>query len=175
MREETLRKLIEEVPDFPSPGVSYKDITPLLADPIGFSAALDALAERVAEANPVAVLAIESRGFIFGAAVADRLNLPLHLVRKRGKLPRRAVGVAYELEYGEDHLEVHADALQAGSGYAVIDDVLATGGTAAAVADLVEAEGGIVAILSFLVEISALHGRERLGSRPVASVLQFSD
>ena len=175
MREETLRKLIEEVSDFPSPGVSYKDITPLLADPIGFSAALDALAERVAAANPVAVLAIESRGFIFGAAVADRLHLPLHLVRKRGKLPRRAVGVAYELEYGEDHLEVHADALQAGSGYAVIDDVLATGGTAAAVADLVEAEGGVVAILSFLIEISALHGRERLGNRPVASVLQFAD
>ena len=175
MREETLRKLIAEVPDFPSPGISYKDITPLLADPAGFAAALDALAERVAAVNPAAVLAIESRGFIFGAAVAARLRLPLHLVRKRGKLPRRAVGVAYELEYGEDHLEVHADALEAGSGYAIIDDVLATGGTAAAVADLVEAEGGIISTLSFLIEISSLRGRARLGDRPVTSVLQLSE
>ena len=175
MQEETLCKLIEEVPDFPSAGISYKDITPLLADPAGFSTAVDALAEQIAAVDPAAVLAIESRGFIFGAAVADRLGLPLHLVRKRGKLPRRAVGVTYELEYGEDHLEIHADALQAGSRYAIIDDVLATGGTAAAVADLVEAEGGIVATLSFLIEISSLRGRARLGDRPVASVLQFSD
>lgn len=172
---EHLRSLVAEVPDFPRPGISYKDITPLLASPAGFRAALDALQARVVETRPAALLAIESRGFLFGAALADRLRLPLQLVRKRGKLPRRAVGVRYELEYGDDHLEIHADALQPGSRYAVIDDVLATGGTAAAVADLVEAEGCVVACVACLIELEALGGRRRLGHRRVTSVLPYPD
>jgi adenine phosphoribosyltransferase len=172
--EQALRALIAEVTDFPRPGVSYKDITPLLATPEAFAAALAGLEARVADARPDALLAIESRGFIFGAALADRLRLPLQLVRKRGKLPRRAVGVAYALEYGEDHLEIHADALAAGGRYAIVDDVLATGGTAAAVADLVEDQGGIVAVLAFLLELDPLGGRARLGERPVRSLLRYS-
>ena len=175
MNEAQLRSLITEVTDFPRPGVSYKDITPLLASPAGFDAALATLATPIAAAEPVALLAIESRGFVFGAALADRLRLPLQLVRKRGKLPRRAVGIAYELEYGEDHLEIHADALAPGGRYAIVDDVLATGGTAAAVADLVEAQGGVVACLAFLIELDALAGRRRLCDRSVASLLHYSD
>ena len=174
MDEQALRALVAEVADFPRPGVSYKDITPLLACPDGFAAALAGLEQGVAAARPDALLAIESRGFIFGAALADRLRLPLQLVRKRGKLPRRAVGVAYALEYGEDHLEIHADALVAGGRYAIVDDVLATGGTAAAVADLVEDQGGIVAVLAFLLELDPLGGRGRLGERPVSSLLRYS-
>src|SRR5688500_6518958 len=128
-----IKSLIVDVPDFPKPGIVFKDITPVLANPPAFKAVIDELAARCASLSADAVLAIESRGFIFGAPLAQRLGLPLQLVRKRGKLPRAALTARYELEYGFDHLEVHADAIRRGGRYLVVDDVIATGGTAAAV------------------------------------------
>jgi len=132
-----IQALIKDVPDFPKPGIVFKDITPLLTNTAAFSAITGYLAERAAAHKPDGILAIESRGFIFGAALADRAGLPMHLVRKRGKLPRETVSVEYELEYGTDHVELHADAIESGGRYLIVDDVIATGGTAAAVAELV--------------------------------------
>ena len=132
-----IKSLIIDVPDFPKPGIVFKDITPVLANPIAFRAVTDQLAEHAAHLKCDAVLAIESRGFIVGAPLAQRLGLPLHLVRKRGKLPRAAITARYELEYGFDHLEMHSDAIRRGGRYLIVDDVIATGGTAAAVASVV--------------------------------------
>ena len=134
MTLEEIRSLIRDVPNFPKPGILFRDITPLLADPAAFRATTEVLAERVAPLRADGILAIESRGFIFGAALATRAGLPLQLVRKRGKLPRESFSVEYELEYGVDHLEMHKDAVRAGGRYLIVDDVIATGGTAAAVA-----------------------------------------
>ncbi len=168
-----LRTLITDVPDFPKPGIVFKDITPLLATPAAFRAVTDAFAERAGRLAADAILAIESRGFIFGAALAQRLDLPLQLVRKRGKLPRASIGVRYELEYGFDHLEVHADAIRPGGRYLIVDDVIATGGTAAAAAELVESAQGTVAACLFLLELAFLEGRSRLGKREVISLLNY--
>ncbi len=168
-----LKAFIKDVPDFPKPGIVFKDITPLLAAPAALGAAVDALAERTAALDAEGVLAIESRGFVFGALLAQRLGLPLQLVRKRGKLPRATVGIRYELEYGFDHLEMHADAVERGARYLIVDDVIATGGTAAAVADLVERQGAAVAACAFLLELGFLDGRARLGARPVVSLLEY--
>lgn len=167
------RSLIVDVPDFPKPGIVFKDITPLLADPAAFRAAIDALAERCAPLRADGILAIESRGFIFGTALAQRMGLPLQLVRKRGKLPRRAISVRYELEYGSDHLEVHTDAVRAGGRYLVVDDVMATGGTAAAVANLVGQCGASVAACVFLLELTFLKGRDKLGGVDVVSLITY--
>ena len=145
MTLQDIRSLIIDVPDFPKPGIVFKDITPLLADPAGFRGTIDLLAERVAGLDAAAILAIESRGFIFGAALAHKMGLPIHLVRKRGKLPRASISVAYELEYGVDHLEMHGDAIVPGKRYLIVDDVIATGGTAEAVARLVREQGAEVA------------------------------
>lgn len=169
-----LRSLIHDVPDFPKPGIVFKDITPLLEDPAGFRAAIDALAGRLRAHRPEALIAIESRGFILGAPLALVMALPLIIVRKPGKLPRATESVSYQLEYGLDTLQVHADAVRRGGRYAVVDDVLATGGTAAAVADLVGRLGASVAALGFLIELDFLAGRGRLGGHAVESLVRYA-
>ena len=171
--ESLLKSLIRDVPDFPKPGIVFKDITPLLEDARGFRACIEALAERVSAHRPDALVAIESRGFIFGAPLALHLGLPLIVVRKPGKLPRATESVAYQLEYGEDRLEVHADAIAPGRRHALIDDVLATGGTAEAVCSLVTRLGGRMACAAFPLELAFLGGRARLAGTPTESLLTF--
>jgi adenine phosphoribosyltransferase len=166
-----LRRFIRDVPDFPRKGILFKDITPLLQDPEAFAAAVESMAGRVGV--PETVVAIESRGFVFGAALALRWRVPLVLARKFGKLPGRTVREAYSLEYGEDTLEVHADAIVPGRRVVVVDDLLATGGTALATARLVEKLQGVVSATLFLVELKGLGGRERLRGYPVEALLDF--
>jgi len=164
---------VRAVPDFPKPGILFRDITPLLADAAAFGAAIGQFASLIVPHRVDALVAIESRGFIFGAALARQLGLPLLLVRKPGKLPRRTVSLDYQLEYGSDRVEMHADDIVSGGRYAVIDDVIATGGTAAAAAGLIEQQGGAVACCAFLIELDFLGGRERLNGRAVESVLHY--
>jgi adenine phosphoribosyltransferase len=173
MTLEEIQSLILDVPDFPKPGIIFKDITPLLAEPRAFAATVDHLAARVTDLAPDGILAIESRGFIFGAALAQRLALPLQLVRKRGKLPRASISVRYELEYGFDHLEVHVDAIRDEARYLIVDDLIATGGTAAAVAKLVRHQGGTVAACAFVIELKVLDGRSRIGDCPIVSLIAY--
>ena len=168
-----IKALIVDVPDFPKPGIVFKDITPVLAHPKAFAAVIEHFAEHAAALRADGVLAIESRGFIFGAPLAQRIGLPLQLVRKRGKLPRASLTARYELEYGFDHLEVHADAVRAGGRYLIVDDVIATGGTAAAVAGLVAQQNATVAGCLFLIELTFLHGRDKLPGQNVASLISY--
>lgn len=168
-----IKSLIVDVPDFPKPGIVFKDITPVLANPAAFKSVTEHLAEHASRLKVDAVLAIESRGFIVAAPLAQRLGLPLHLVRKRGKLPRAAITVRYELEYGFDHLEMHSDAIRRGGSYLIVDDVIATGGTAAAVASVVAQHGGSVAACLFLIELKFLAGREKLAGLPVVSLITY--
>ncbi len=153
---------IADVPDHPKPGIVFKDITPLLADAASFRAVVEAFAAALAPHAPTQIVAIESRGFIFGAAVAHALGLGLTIVRKPGKLPRVTRRISYALEYGTDTLEMHADALHAHDRAVIVDDVLATGGTAAAVAELVQASGATLAAAAFLLELGFLEGRAKL-------------
>lgn len=173
MALQDIKALIRDVPDFPKPGIVFKDITPLLANPRGLSEAVDHLAEAVEDLGADDILAIESRGFIFGAALAQKMGLPMHLVRKRGRLPRETISVRYELEYGFDHLEVHTDAIEPGRRYLIVDDLIATGGTAAAVAKLVRQEKGIVAGCAVVVELAFLDGRQALEDCPVVSLISY--
>lgn len=168
-----LKAYIRDVPDFPRPGILFRDITPLLAAPEAFREVLDALTKdaRVREAE--AVVGIESRGFVFGAPVADRLGLPFVPVRKEGKLPAARQTVEYSLEYGESRLDIHEDALAAGTRAYIVDDLLATGGTALATAKLVELIGGVVAGFGFAVELEVLGGRGRLEGYAVQSLLTY--
>jgi len=168
-----LRNLIRDVPDFPKPGILFQDITPLLGSDPAFRAVTDALAARFASNVVSHVVAIESRGFIFGAPVAQALGASFVPVRKPGKLPSRALREDYALEYGSDALEMHADALEAGATVLVVDDVLATGGTAAAACALVERGGGAVAACAFVIELTALNGRKRLSGRRVEAMLSY--
>ncbi len=172
-RAQRIAALIRDVPDFPKPGILFKDITPLLADVNGFALVIDALAERIAPHHPDGLVAIESRGFIFAAPLAQRLKLPLQLVRKPGKLPSTTANIEYQLEYGNDRLEMHVDAVRAGGRYAVVDDVLATGGTAAAAASLLQKLQGVVVCQAFLMELAALGGRKRLQPVAVEALLSF--
>ncbi len=158
------RSRVVDVPDFPKPGIVFKDITPALADAAAFGAIIDEFC-RALKANGRqvdAIVGVESRGFIFGAAIAQALDVGLVLVRKPGKLPRATYDASYSLEYGQDSLHIHTDALETGAKAWIIDDVLATGGTAAAVCELVSKTGAEVAGLGFLMEISFLNGRSRL-------------
>ena len=164
--------LIRDVPDFPKPGIIFKDITPLLADGSGFTACVDALAELIDE-DVDAIVGVESRGFIFGAALAQKLGLGLITVRKPGKLPADTHSVEYELEYGVDRLEIHRDALTPGHKVVIVDDLLATGGTAAATVELVQKLGADVAACLFVIELSFLSGSKALGSVPTRSLLRF--
>lgn len=168
-----LATAIRDVPDFPEPGILFKDITPLLADPIAFTTAIDLFAERWADSHPDAIVGIESRGFIFGAALAARMTASFVPARKPGKLPAERDRVEYELEYGSDALEMHTDALAPGDRVVVIDDLLATGGTAAAACELVRRRGASVLGLGFVIELTFLSGRERLGSLPAYALLRY--
>lgn len=168
-----LQPFIRDVPDFPQTGIVFRDITPLLASPAAFAAAVTLLAEALHRHRTEQILAIDSRGFIFGAALALQTSLPLHLVRKAGKLPRATVGIDYQLEYGSDRLEAHHEALARDVRYAVVDDVIATGGTAGAVVELVSREGGIVACCAFLLELGFLGGRARLAGITVESLIRY--
>lgn len=173
MTLEQLRGFIRDVPDFPKPGIIFKDITPLLQSPAGFTETIERLAEGAQAFRADHILAIESRGFIFGAALAQRLALPMHLVRKRGKLPRESVSVRYELEYGFDHLEVHADSIRPDERYLIVDDLIATGGMAGATGSLVRQQGGIVAGFAFVIELTFLAGRKALGDAPVVALIDY--
>lgn len=166
-------ELIRAVPDFPQPGILFRDITPLLADPRGFHIVLDALAHRFVGEHIDAVVGIESRGFIFGGALAARLNASFVPVRRPGKLPSRTDKVSYSLEYGESELEMHRDTLAEGAQVLIVDDLLATGGTAAAAAELVDRQGAQVHAFAFVIELEALGGRGRLEPTPVVSVLKY--
>ena len=168
-----LRTYIRDVPDFPQPGVLFRDITPLLHDPAAFGAAVEGLAAYVASRRVDAIVAIESRGFLFGAPIAHHLGLPLVPVRKPGKLPAERMSVEYSLEYGESRLDIHADALTRGDRAIVVDDLLATGGTAHAAAKLVELLGASVDSVLFLVELAHLEGRARLAGYDVHALIRY--
>ena len=167
-----LRSLVRDVPDFPRAGILFKDITPLLGDGAAFRTTIDLLAERVAPLGVEHLVGIESRGFLFGAALADRLGVGLAPVRKPGKLPWRSARETYSLEYGTDALEMHEDAV-AGRRCLVVDDLLATGGTAAATARLIERQGGHLVGFAFVIELGFLGGRARLGATPAISLIHY--
>jgi len=173
MSSPELRSLIRDVPDFPKPGIIFKDITPLLADGPALRAAVDGLAEPF-RGRVDTVLGVESRGFILGAAVAYALRVGLAIVRKPGKLPAAKRATTYELEYGSDSLEIHQDAVGHGHRVLLVDDLLATGGTAAAAIDLVRQLNGQLVACSFLIELSFLKGRDRLQPVPVHSLIQYA-
>jgi adenine phosphoribosyltransferase len=168
-----LKKKIRHVPDFPKRGILFYDITTLLRDPAGFHAVIDSLAAPFHNKDVDLVVGVESRGFIVGAAVADRIGAGFSPVRKVGKLPSKTVRATYDLEYGTDSLEMHADAVVQGTRVVIVDDLLATGGTAAATAELVRAQGGQVVGLAFVVELELLRGRDRLPSVPVDALIRY--
>jgi adenine phosphoribosyltransferase len=168
-----LKSVIREIPDFPKPGISFKDITTLLANPAALRHTIDLLEAKCAAMEPDYVIGIESRGFIFGMPVADRLNIGFAPVRKPGKLPAATHYAEYELEYGSDRLELHQDAFTPGSRVIVVDDLIATGGTAVATAQLIEQTGAVLAGYGFVVELLGLGGREKLPSVPVISLVQY--
>jgi adenine phosphoribosyltransferase len=168
-----LKSRIRSVPDFPKPGILFYDITTLLRDPVGFRLALDGMAAPYTDQEVSLVVGIESRGFILGAAVADRLGVGFCPIRKPGKLPARTIKEAFQLEYGTDAIEIHADAIEPGQRVLVVDDVLATGGTASAAARLVKRLGGRLLGLAFLIELAALNGRQHLQGEQVFSLLKY--
>jgi adenine phosphoribosyltransferase len=168
-----IEKLVRDIPDFPTPGIVFKDITPLLGDANGFAATIDRLAGPYVGTGIDRVLGIEARGFLLAAPIAYRLGAALVPVRKAGKLPHDTHTESYQLEYGDDALELHADAVHEDESCLVVDDVLATGGTAAATGRLVERQGGRLAGYSFLIELDALEGRSRLGEAHVRSLIHY--
>jgi adenine phosphoribosyltransferase len=168
-----LKTKIRHVPDFPKAGILFYDITTLMQDAAGFRAAIDSLALPFKDQNIDLVVGIESRGFIFGAAVADRIGAGFSPVRKPGKLPSKSIRATYALEYGTDSLEIHDDAVRKGQRVLIVDDLLATGGTARATMDLVIGLGGEVQALAFLIELVALNGRAKLAGQRVHAVLQY--
>ncbi len=168
-----LGSLIRDVPDFPKKGIVFKDITPLLADAAGFTQAVDLIATRYRDDQIDLVVGVESRGFIFGSAVATRLGAGFIPVRKPGKLPSRTERVEYELEYGRDAVEIHLDAIKPGQRVLMVDDLLATGGTMKASCELVGKLGGQVVAVAFLIELAFLHGRSKLAGYEVFSILTY--
>jgi len=165
--------LIRDVPDFPKPGIIFKDITPLLKDPTGFRAVIDAMLEKYRDADLQGILGIEARGFLLGGALAYELGVSCLPARKPGKLPYRTRSVTYDLEYGQDCLELHEDAISEGDRILVVDDLLATGGTAAAACSLVEQFGGVVTGCAFIIELAFLQGRQKLEGRDLFTLLQY--
>lgn len=172
-RDARLRRLVREIPDFPKPGILFRDVTPLLADPRGLSEAVDAMAEPFRGAGVERVLGIESRGFLLGAPVALALGAGLVIVRKPGKLPWQTVSASYDLEYGSDTVEMHVDAVSPGQRVLIVDDLIATGGTAAAAVDLARGAKADLVGCAFLIELSALGGRARLDVPAVHAVLEY--
>jgi len=164
---------IRDIPDFPKPGIVFKDITPVLSQPEAFRACITGLKEAQKALNVALICGIESRGFIFGAPMATDLNLGFIPIRKPGKLPYKTISESYSLEYGTNTLEIHEDAIQAGQRVLIVDDLLATGGTAAAAGKLVERVGGIVAGYAFVVELGFLQGRQKLGDPPIIALVTY--
>jgi adenine phosphoribosyltransferase len=168
-----IKGLVRDVPDFPEPGILFKDITPLLADPIAFSTIIDLIVVHFGRGNVDKVVGIEARGFILAAPVAYHFGAGIVPVRKKGKLPYDTLGEEYALEYGTASLEIHRDAIRSGERVLVVDDVLATGGTAKAAASLVSRIGGDVIGISCLIELGFLNGRDKLGEHHLHTLLQY--
>ena len=173
MNCDALKKAIREVPDFPKPGILFYDITPILADAKLFQQSIAVLCERHLQQKPTAVAAIDARGFIFGAAVAQKLGVGFIPIRKQGKLPFTTLDEAYDLEYGSATISVHVDAVKKGDTILIVDDLLATGGTAAASARLIERLGGKIVEIAFLIELAGLQGRAKLIRSPVFSAIVY--
>lgn len=168
-----LRPFIREIADFPKPGILFKDITTLLKDPVGLKATIDLFAEKCSYLNPDYIVGMESRGFIFGAPLAYRMNIGFVPVRKPGKLPAAVHAVEYELEYGIDTLEMHQDAISAGSRVLIVDDLIATGGTAGATAKLIQQIGCELVGFAFVIELKDLNGRDRLPQAPIITLVEY--
>jgi adenine phosphoribosyltransferase len=173
MTEQQLKRLIRDIPDFPKPGILFRDITPLLADPSGLALAVELMANPFRGKNIDLVVGAESRGFIFGTAVACCLSAGFVIVRKPGKLPHSRISMTYDLEYGKDTLEMHSDAIVAGQRVLIVDDLLATGGTMKACCDLVRHLGGDLVGVAVLIELDGLKGREKIAPVKVHSVLRY--
>ncbi len=170
---ERLKEKIRNIPDFPKKGILFRDITTLIKDGAAFKEVIDSLANRYDGKTVDVVASIEARGFILGGALAYRLGAGIIPMRKKGKLPSETCEAGYELEYGEDALEIHRDAVSPGDNVLIVDDLLATGGTASAAVKLVEQLGGGIVELAFLIELTELKGREKLSSYPVFSLLKY--
>lgn len=168
-----LRQFVRDIPDFPQPGILFRDITPLLLHPEAFGAALTTMCDYIADRSADVIVGIESRGFIFGTPIAARLGLPFVPIRKPGKLPAEHMTVEYALEYGSGQLDIHSDALKRGQRAVIVDDLLATGGTAAGACKLVELLQARVLGVAFLIELEGLGGRDRLEGYDVFSVLRY--
>ena len=168
-----LKQLIRDVPDFPKPGIVFRDITPLLADPDGLAESCSAMADPFRQANIDLVVGVESRGFIFGTVVARELNVGFVPIRKPGKLPYKTISEEYQLEYGSDKIEIHADAVKAGQRILMIDDLLATGGTMKAACQLVEHLGGEIIGISFIIELAFLNGRSLIENYNIHSLITY--
>jgi adenine phosphoribosyltransferase len=170
-----IRAQIRSIPDFPKKGILFRDITPLLLNGSAFGEAIDLFYGRYRDSGVDKIVSVESRGFIFGSVLAYRLGAGFIPVRKPKKLPAETISESYALEYGEDTLEMHTDAIKKGDSVLIVDDLLATGGTAAAASRLVERSGGTVTELAFLIELSFLNGREKLRPRPVFTIINYED
>jgi len=168
-----LKKTIRNIPDFPKPGILFRDITTLLKDKHAFKVAVNSLVKKYKNKKIDAVVAVEARGFILGGAIAHRLGAGFVPVRKKGKLPGRVHSVTYELEYGTDTLEMHEDAISAGDSVLIVDDLLATGGTVKAVVDLVKKQGACIKGIVFLIELTDLKGADKLKEHPVYSLVKY--
>jgi len=168
-----LKKHIREIPDWPRKGILFRDITPLLLNPRAFAAAVDALSADFTEMGIEYVAAVEARGFIFGSAVAEKLDAGFVPIRKKGKLPWQTESITYDLEYGTDTLEVHSDAIDSGGKVLMVDDLLATGGTMAAACELIEKIGGTIVGIAFLIELTGLQGREKIADYNVTSIISY--
>jgi adenine phosphoribosyltransferase len=171
--EKVVESYIRDVPDFPKPGILFKDITPLLQSPVGLKTSIDQLAALVEPRQYELVCGIESRGFIFGTALAAQLGKGFVPIRKPGKLPWKVASETYELEYGSDKIEIHLDAVRAGQRVLLVDDLLATGGTMEAAAKLVRRIGGVPVAAAFVIELTFLNGRKRLGDLPAHSLVKY--
>ena len=172
-RVEEVRAAVRDVPDFPKRGIVFKDITPVLSDPVLFRASIDLFLERCRGLKIDKIVGIDARGFLFGSAVAYELGLGFVPIRKRGKLPYRTEIAKYSLEYGDAEMEMHVDAMSAGERIVLVDDLLATGGTSAAAAVLIRKAGGHLLEAQFLIELESLHGRKRLQPTPVTAFLKY--
>lgn len=173
LKKSDLKSRIRDIPDFPKEGIIFKDITTLLKDGEAFKKSIDLLAHKFRNERIDLVVGVEARGFVFGAALAYKLRVGFVPVRKKGKLPAATKSVEYQLEYGKDVLEIHADAISPNERVLIVDDLLATGGTVKAVADLVKAQKGVIAGVAFLVELKFLKGKNKLKDLPVYSVIKY--
>ena len=170
-----LDKYIRTIRDFPKPGIGFKDITTLLKNPAGFKKSLDLMVEKLSGLDIDLILGIESRGFIFGGALADRLGVGFDLIRKPGKLPSEVVSESYELEYGSDVIEIHKDSIEKGMNILLIDDLLATGGTMSAAINLVKKFDCNISAILFLIELTFLGGRKKFDGENIISLIQYSE